>query len=241
MMFDECCPTDLDVDVSDPKLHGQLFDDVNDHDRDDTTIDPAGEEEKQEERPTMPPLSSDVVDGNGAIDSTASLLALSAKLRSHVIEMKRRRKVTFAATNDDGSTTTNKIIWIDPIPMDCRSDYFMSREEYEQIKSNCSNLVSDRKHQNAVDHKDDEIPTPDTATTVRGLESNFLSGEEFLRNYLHRRGAIRAVLKEQTFQKQTGYVDVDDIADAYSEYSVKSIFQARKRGQDDERECVQDG
>ena len=189
----------------------------------------------------------DVVDSQEDDDTLPALLALSAKLRNHVIEMKRCRKVSFSKDDhddddDDNETTQNKIIEIEPIPVEYRSDYFMTKEEYEQIKYDCSILVSQIKHNNTTTEsttKDDDTTTT-TATTssycLRGLENNLLTGENFLSNYLHRRGALRAVLKEQTFQKQTGYQDVDDIADAYQEYSSKSLVKAQQKAKEDEQE-----
>jgi uncharacterized protein YecE (DUF72 family) len=124
------------------------------------------------------------------------------------------------------------LIEIEPIPVEYRSDCFMSKEEYEQIKYDCSILVSQIKNNDATEGNNDTT----SSYCSRGLESNLLTGEDFLASYLHRRGALRAVLKEQTFQKQTGYQDIDDIADAYYEYSSKSLAKAQQKAKEDEEE-----
>jgi hypothetical protein len=158
----------------------------------------------------MPPFSED-----GHEESpVAALLALSAKLRNHEVEMRRNRKVRFAPDN---------IFLVEAIPVECRPFYWMSRKEFDDIKKDCGDTVARSKL--------------DKTVVTRGLESSLMTGEAFLQTYLHRRGAIRSVLKEQLFQKETGYKDVDDIADGYSVYAKKSLEKARTRAQHDELAC----
>jgi hypothetical protein len=60
-----------------------------------------------------------------------------------------------------------------------------------------------------------------------------LTGEKFLKAYLHRRGALRAVFQEQTIQKETGYKAPEDIAGAYAVFSRKSMNEARSMAESD--------
>jgi len=157
----------------------------------------------------MPPLSDD-------FDATVpAVLALSAKLRNHEVEMKRYRKVTF---HDNVSVRV-----VDRIPREYRGCYWMSKIDFERIKLESAAIVDRAKSDPAVD--------------IRGLERSVMPAGLFLQRYLHKRAALRAVLKEQSFQRETGYNDPDDIADAYIEYSCSSRDNARQVGENDEVAC----
>ncbi|KAG7347428.1 hypothetical protein IV203_016133 [Nitzschia inconspicua] len=156
----------------------------------------------------MPPFSEDDYD----LSRVQALLSLSAKLRNHEQQVRRNRKVRFASELH--------IECFDAIPFECRPFYWLSRKEFEDIKRDCADTMARSKLGKEV--------------VTRGLESSLMTGEVFLRSYLHRRGAIRAVLKEQIFQRETGYSDADDIAEAYGEFSKKSMEMARNRAKQDE-------
>lgn len=158
----------------------------------------------------MPPFSEDGYDGS----AISALLALSSKLRNHEREMRRNRKVRFAPEHN--------IQWIvETVPTEYRPLYWISKKEFEDIKKDCADTVARYKLDNTVH--------------TRGLESSVMTGENFLQCYLHRRGALRVVLKEQMFQKETGYHDPDDIADAYALFSKKSMEKARANADLDEQ------
>jgi hypothetical protein len=156
----------------------------------------------------MPPFSEDDCDGSVA----QALLALSSKARNHAMETKHNRNVRYAPKHN--------IEWVEAVPLQCRSFYWLSKKEFEEIKEECADTVAKSKLDNTIH--------------TRGLEKSTMSGEDFLQCYLHRRGALRAVLNEQAIQKKTGYSDPDAIANAYTAFSRKSIEMANVRAEMDE-------
>ena len=160
----------------------------------------------------MPPLSDQF--------ETGPLLTLSAKLRCHVIDMKRHRKVQFS---DEISSRE-----IERVPEALYGEYWMSKDDFDQIKKDCFVPFASRIKK-------------DTTLELRGLEASTMPAEEFLSIHLERKGALRAVLKEQAFQKQTGYNSDDDIREAYREFTVKSSSRARIIAEKDESAIRQSG
>lgn len=168
----------------------------------------------------MPPLSKDLEDF--AVSSPHPVSANLRKCQSHEVSsirkmVKRRtQKVRFAH-----DSVMKTIKYVEDIPMDCRPCYWMSKREFEAIRKESAATAALAKEDQTVDY--------------RGLESSVMTGETFLKWYLHRRGAWRAVLKEQSFQRETGYHDPYDIADAYVVYSEKSMKRARDLAQHDQQ------
>jgi hypothetical protein len=156
----------------------------------------------------MPPFSTD--DDDRSVVS--ALLMLSSKPTNHMMAMKRNRKVRFAPENH--------VEWVEAVPTKYRSYYWMSKKEFDDIKQDCADTVAKSKLDNTIQ--------------TRGLEKSVMTGEHFLHCYLHRRGALRAVLKEQVIQKETGCSDPDDIANVYIAFSRKSMEMAKVRAKLDE-------
>jgi hypothetical protein len=125
---------------------------------------------------------------------------------------KHNRKVRFAPEHH--------LEVVEAVPMEHRSNYWMSKKEFDDIKQDCAEKVAKSRL--------------DKTIYTRGLETRVMTGELFLQCYLHRRGALRAVLKEQGIQKEIGYNDSDDIASAYIVFSRKSIETAQLRAKLDE-------
>jgi hypothetical protein len=158
----------------------------------------------------MPPLSDDC--------GTDHLLAVSNKFLNDVIEKNRCRRVTF-----DDKVSIERI---ESVPNDYRGFYWMSKQDFDRIKRNAALDVLMAK------------TNPDA--DFRGLERSLMSEEEFLKHFLDKKAAIRAVLTEQSFQRQVGYISQDDIADAYVEFSSNSSIIARKLAENDETACRYD-
>lgn len=158
----------------------------------------------------MPPYSEDNYDES----AIPALLSLSAKLRNHEAEKrKRNRKVHFAPQP--------QVAFVDYVPGEYRPLYWMSRKEFDDIKRNCALTVEQAK-------------LDPSSTYTRGLESSLMKADVFLQTYLHRRGAIRSVMKEQTMQYEAGYTMVKDIAEQYAPFSKTSLEKAHTRALQDE-------
>ena len=111
--------------------------------------------------------------------------------------------------------------WIRLVPEAHRHDVYMSKLDFDAIRADCAEVVA--------------TAATDTTVETRGLESSLLLGEAFLKAYLHRRGALRAVFKEQIVQKETLCKSPQEIADAYAIFARKSLMEARSMAESDEK------
>jgi hypothetical protein len=154
----------------------------------------------------MPPLQSDF--------ETIPLMSLASKLRNHVLEMRKRRRVTFG-----GQVSVNVV---PDIPLECRKDIWMAKHDFVLIRRECAYAIIQAT-----------VGGWGSTMELRGLETS-ASDEHFLRSYGSRKVAIAAVLEEQEFQRQTGYHYPEDIAAAYKEMSAHSVAHAILVAQRDE-------
>ncbi|KAL3900145.1 MAG: hypothetical protein SGARI_006306, partial [Bacillariaceae sp.] len=118
------------------------------------------------------------------------------------------RKQTSSASRSVCFENVVAVHWIQSVSHEDRQHYYMARSDYDSIKRDCAHTIARAKQEG------DENSNNNTVEKVvtRGLESSLLTGEKFLKAYLHRRGALRAVLKEQIFQKECGFQDAETIA-----------------------------
>ncbi|KAL3920502.1 MAG: hypothetical protein SGILL_003229 [Bacillariaceae sp.] len=128
------------------------------------------------------------------------------------MRLTRRSRITF--------NERVAVHWIERTPEADRPDCYMSKSDYDAIRKDCASIVEKAKLDDALE--------------TRGLESSLLTGEGFLKAYLHRRGALRAVFKEQILQKQTGCKAPEEISSAYAVFSEKSLDEARLMAESDE-------
>lgn len=79
-------------------------------------------------------------------------------------------------------------------------------------------------------------PMPRDLVTFRGLEQRTNAGA--IQRKENKLNALTAVLDEQDFQIQGGFVDDDAIRDIYSHMATKCSFEAIKRAEEDEDEAL---